>query len=67
MELLYPEYSLVQHCLRRKTQRTSTPLHAEDDVWAWGKPREGALYKSDDGTFDGKTLQVIGPNNSLHQ
>ncbi|KAM9437265.1 vascular endothelial growth factor C-like isoform 1-T1 [Salvelinus alpinus] len=52
VELLYPEYSLVQHCLRRKTQRTSTPLHAEDDVWAWGKPREGALYKSDKGTFD---------------
>ncbi|XP_020320357.1 vascular endothelial growth factor C [Oncorhynchus kisutch] len=53
VELLYPEYSLVQHCLRRKALRTSPPLHAEDDIWAWGKPRELALVKSD------STIEVI--------
>lgn len=65
VELLYPEYSLVQHCLRRKALHTSPPLHAEDDIWAWGKPRELALVKSDS-TIEGKALQLNGPNNSKH-
>lgn len=56
LELLYPEYSLVQHCLRRKTQRSSSsfssspPLHSgEDDLW--GHHRQVAVYKTD-GIFD---------------
>ncbi|XP_067085357.1 vascular endothelial growth factor C-like [Osmerus mordax] len=50
LELLYPEYSLVQHCLRRKSQRDHAPSpHADDDPW--GLPRHAAVYRPD-GTFE---------------
>lgn len=62
LQLVYPEYSLLQHCLRKKAwQASSSPsysptsarpsVHSDDDD-LWGHPREEALYKSD-GTFEG--------------
>ncbi|KAJ7996418.1 hypothetical protein DPEC_G00236870 [Dallia pectoralis] len=54
VELFYPEYSLVQHCLRQKAQRASSPLHAEDDIWTWAKPKEMAQYK-----YDANIIQVL--------
>ncbi|XP_010901944.2 vascular endothelial growth factor C [Esox lucius] len=54
VELFYPEYSLVQHCLRQKALRTSSPLHAEDDIWTWAKPREMPQYK-----YDASIIEVI--------
>ncbi|KAM3836055.1 vascular endothelial growth factor C-like, partial [Diretmus argenteus] len=61
LELLYPEYSLLQHCLRKKTWHGSSsssssssttssslpPLDHSNDEDLWGQPREVALYKAD--------------------
>ncbi|XP_072562760.1 vascular endothelial growth factor C-like isoform X3 [Paramormyrops kingsleyae] len=50
LEMLYPEYSLVQDCLRRRMHGAPWRSHtAPDDMW--GDPREMALYKFD-GTFE---------------
>ncbi|KAL4659827.1 vascular endothelial growth factor C-like [Arapaima gigas] len=53
LELLYPEYSLVQHCHRRRAQSDSSHSHpdAGGDDEIWGNHREMALYKVD-GTFE---------------
>ncbi|KPP59893.1 hypothetical protein Z043_122147, partial [Scleropages formosus] len=53
LELLYPEYSLVQHCHRRRAQSSPSHSHSDDDVddGFWENPREMALYKVD-GTFE---------------
>ncbi|XP_029376232.1 vascular endothelial growth factor C-like isoform X2 [Echeneis naucrates] len=63
LQLLYPEYSLLQHCLRKKSSPFSSspsfpstsagPLVHSNDDDLWGHPREEALYKVD------KTLEVI--------
>ncbi|XP_048851321.1 vascular endothelial growth factor C-like isoform X2 [Brienomyrus brachyistius] len=50
LETLYPEYSLVQDCLRRRTHAAPWRGHASPDDM-WGDPREMALYKFD-GTFE---------------
>ncbi|XP_056883509.1 vascular endothelial growth factor C-like isoform X2 [Takifugu flavidus] len=63
LQLLYPEYSLLQHCLRKKSWRMSSAFppfpdsaanafHSTDDD-LWGQPREEALHKMDE------TLEVI--------
>lgn len=63
LQLLYPEYSLLQHCLRKKSWRMSSDFppfpdsatnafHSTDDD-LWGQPREEALYKMDE-TLGGK-------------
>lgn len=63
LQLLYPEYSLLQHCLRKKSWRLSSAFpsfpdssasafHPTDDD-LWGQPREEPLYKMD-GTLGGK-------------
>ncbi|KAL0993865.1 hypothetical protein UPYG_G00114890 [Umbra pygmaea] len=54
VELFYPEYSLVQSCLRRKALRTSPLLRTEDDMWTWAKPREMTQYK-----YDESSVQVV--------
>lgn len=65
LQLLYPEYSLLQHCLRRKSWRSSSsfpsfptssasPLDDED---LWDQPRKEALYKMD-GTLEGKATYI---------
>ncbi|XP_026217562.1 vascular endothelial growth factor C-like isoform X1 [Anabas testudineus] len=64
LQLLYPEYSVLQHCLRRESWHASSssspsfsassanPLtHTNDANNLWGQPREEALYKVD-GTLD---------------
>lgn len=67
LQLLYPEYSLLQHCLRKKSWRLSSvfpsfpdssasAFHSTDDD-LWGQPREEPLYKMD-GTLGGKWRQV---------
>lgn len=57
LQLLYPEYGLLQHCLRRKlwhvSSSSASPLVHSGDEDLWGQPREEALYKEDE------TLQVI--------
>ncbi|KAM4601863.1 vascular endothelial growth factor C-like isoform 1-T2 [Polymixia lowei] len=62
VELVYPEYSLLQRCLRKKSEHASSssssstslplppPYHSSDEN-LWGRPREGALYKAD-GAFE---------------
>lgn len=63
LQLLYPEYSLLQHCLRKKSPSLSaafpslpdssaSAFHATDDD-LWGQPREEPSYKTD-GTLGGK-------------
>ncbi|XP_055358334.1 vascular endothelial growth factor C-like isoform X2 [Betta splendens] len=62
LQLLYPEYSLLQHCVRKKSLQASFPSYstssanplsyADADAGnVWGQPREEALYKVD-GTLD---------------
>uniref|UniRef100_A0A673B0G5 Platelet-derived growth factor (PDGF) family profile domain-containing protein n=1 Tax=Sphaeramia orbicularis TaxID=375764 RepID=A0A673B0G5_9TELE len=52
VQLLYPEYGVLQYCLRRKALDTppasaTPPVHAaHEDLWG-GWPREEALYKVD--------------------
>lgn len=67
LQLLYPEYSVLQHCLRKEPWHASSsssspsfsassanPLtHANDANNLWGQPRKAALHKVD-GTLDGK-------------
>lgn len=63
LQLLYPKYSLFQHCLRKKSWHLSSAFpsfpdssasafHSTDDD-LWGQPREEAIYKMD-GTLGGK-------------
>lgn len=57
LQLLYPEYSLLQHCLRKKSWRvfsspsfptsSANPLVHSNDDDLWGVQREEALYKVD--------------------
>nr|XP_046238830.1 uncharacterized protein LOC124055758 isoform X2 [Scatophagus argus] len=60
LQLLYPEYSLLQHCLRKKSWRDSyassfpsfstssaSPLVHSNDEDLWGQPRNEPLYKVD--------------------
>lgn len=65
LQLLFPEYSLLQHCLRKKswhsstfTMSSATPpvLSAEEHLW--GQPREEALYKVD-GTLGSKCFLLL--------
>lgn len=63
LQLLYPEYSLLQHCLRKKSWRvfsspsfptsSANPLVHSNDEDLWGVSRAEALYKVD-GTLGGK-------------
>lgn len=66
LQLLYPEYSLLQHCLRKKQRHSSSlsslpsfstslanPLTHANNEDLWGQPREEALYRVD-GTLGGK-------------
>ncbi|XP_075871931.1 vascular endothelial growth factor C-like [Nelusetta ayraudi] len=66
LELLYPEYGLLQQCLRRKAHRSAfassylsfpdpsaSPLVYSDDEDVWAHSRKEALYKMDE------TLEVI--------
>ncbi|XP_019958892.2 vascular endothelial growth factor C-like [Paralichthys olivaceus] len=55
LQLLYPEYSLLQHCLKKKSWHASSPqsfsatsaspMDYDEDLW--GQPREEALHKVD--------------------
>lgn len=67
LELLYPEYGLLQQCLRRKAHRSAlaasypsfpdpsaSPLIYSDDEDVWAHSRKEALYKMD-GTLEGKS------------
>lgn len=67
LELLYPEYGLLQQCLRRKAHRSAlassypsfpdpsaSPLVYTDDEDVWAHSRKEALYKMD-GTLEGKS------------
>ncbi|XP_034031050.1 vascular endothelial growth factor C-like isoform X2 [Thalassophryne amazonica] len=62
LELLYPEYSLLQHCLQRKAWQDASsssplpPLHTNDDD-LWAQLREEPLHKAD-GNF-GVILEEI--------
>ncbi|XP_010780102.1 vascular endothelial growth factor C-like isoform X2 [Notothenia coriiceps] len=54
LQLLYPEYNLLQHCLRKKSWPSSSsfpssasPLVHSDLEDLWGQPREEALFKED--------------------
>ncbi|KAI9525860.1 hypothetical protein NQZ68_002408 [Dissostichus eleginoides] len=58
LQLLYPEYNLLQHCLRKKSSPSSSssspsfsssasPLVHSDLEDLWGQPREEALFKVD--------------------
>ncbi|XP_035533377.1 vascular endothelial growth factor C-like [Morone saxatilis] len=60
LQLLYPEYSLLQQCLRKKSWHVSSsssspsfptssgsPLVHSNSEDLWGHPREEALYKAD--------------------
>ncbi|XP_062236765.1 vascular endothelial growth factor C-like [Platichthys flesus] len=57
LQLLYPEYNLLQHCLRKKSWHASSPpsfsaiktspMDYSNDEDLWGQPREEALYKVD--------------------
>ncbi|KAI3366009.1 hypothetical protein L3Q82_009838 [Scortum barcoo] len=68
LQLLYPEYSLLQHCLTKKTWRISSspsfpassanPLVHSNDEDLWGRPREEAATHTMDGTF-GVILEEI--------
>ncbi|CAN9497491.1 unnamed protein product [Ophioblennius macclurei] len=65
LQLLYPEYSLMQHCMRRKAlhgssssspffaSSSTSPLTGASSQDLWGQFREEALYKVDG------TLEVI--------
>lgn len=63
LQLLYPEYSLLQHCLRKKlwpassspsfSSTAASPSVYSSDEDLWGQPREEALYKVDE-TLGGK-------------
>lgn len=72
LQLLYPEYSLLQHCLRRKSWQASStpsssgppPLHHSNVEDLWGRPREMALYKVD-GALGGKNEYVLSCPSSL--
>ena len=50
LELLFPAYGLMQRCLRKRSERTESPQHADEDMWS--TPRQLALFKAD-GTFEG--------------
>lgn len=63
LELLYPEYGLLQQCLRRKAHRSAfassypsfpDPLVYSDDEDVWAHSRKEALYKMDE-TLEGKS------------
>lgn len=67
LELLYPEYGLLQQCLRRKAHRSAfassypsfsdpsaSPLVYSDDEDVWAHSRKEALYKMDE-TLEGKS------------
>lgn len=67
LELLYPEYGLLQQCLRRKAHRSAftssypsfpdpsaSPLGYSDDEDVWAHSRKEALYKMDE-TLEGKS------------
>lgn len=67
LELLYPEYGLLQQCLRRKAHRSAvassypsftdpsaSPFVYADDEDVWAHSRKEALYKMD-GTLEGKS------------
>ncbi|KAJ8405470.1 hypothetical protein AAFF_G00319430 [Aldrovandia affinis] len=45
LELLYPQYALVQRCLRRRAQVTPSLLHPGEVFW--GNSRKEALHKDD--------------------
>ncbi|MBN3325961.1 VEGFC factor, partial [Atractosteus spatula] len=45
LDLLYPEYGLVQHCLRKKALNTQTSIQEEGD--SWGNQKKAALYIAD--------------------
>ena len=54
LQLLYPEYSLLQHCLRKKSSSppsfsapSASPMAYSNDEDLWGQPRKEALYKVD--------------------
>ncbi|XP_070711611.1 vascular endothelial growth factor C-like isoform X2 [Pempheris klunzingeri] len=60
LQILYPEYSLLQHCLTKKSWHISSspsspsfptssasPLAQANNEDLWGQPREEALYKVD--------------------
>ncbi|KAG7484545.1 hypothetical protein MATL_G00050520 [Megalops atlanticus] len=49
LELMYPQYGLMQHCLRRKALSTPYPARPSDDLWR--SPRGAGLYKVD-GAFE---------------
>ncbi|KAI1902954.1 hypothetical protein AGOR_G00021890 [Albula goreensis] len=49
LEALYPEYSLVQHCLRKRAHTTPYPARPHEDIW--GSPLQAAHFKVD-GTFE---------------
>ncbi|KAJ8383636.1 hypothetical protein AAFF_G00216070 [Aldrovandia affinis] len=49
LEVLYPEYSLVQHCLRKRAHSTAHPPQPQEALW--GSPFQAAHYKVD-GTFE---------------
>lgn len=60
LRLVYPEYSLLQHCLRRRAWHdasfpasSASPLVHSDVEDLWGQPRKAPLYKAD-GTLEGK-------------
>ncbi|XP_064205609.1 vascular endothelial growth factor C-like [Anguilla rostrata] len=49
LEMLYPEYSLVQHCLRKRAPTTPYPPGPKEGLW--GSPLQAAHYKVD-GTLE---------------
>lgn len=51
VEMLYPEYGLVQHCLRKKSLVTPSPDDPDNELW--NSPLQAAHYKVDG------TLEVI--------